>query len=98
MDEFNHRKPMNLRRRGIYLLPNLFTTGALFAGFYAIVQAMNGYFEPSAVAISSPWCWMGWMDAWLAGRIRKANSVRNTTAFPTWFRSVSRLLWWFTNG
>jgi len=51
MDEFNTRKPMNLRRRGIYLLPNLFTTGALFAGFYAIVQAMNGYFEHSAVAI-----------------------------------------------
>ena len=40
-----------IRRRGIYLLPNLFTTGALFAGFYAIVQAMNGRFEYSAVAI-----------------------------------------------
>src|SRR4030065_1384651 len=40
-----------LRRRGIYLLPNLFTTAALFAGFYAIVQAMNGNFEQSAVAI-----------------------------------------------
>lgn len=40
-----------LRRRGIYLLPNLFTTAALFAGFYAIVQAMNGRFEHSAVAI-----------------------------------------------
>ena len=51
MDEYNTRKPMNLRRRGIYLLPNLFTTGALFAGFYAIVQAMNGHFEHSAVAI-----------------------------------------------
>jgi len=51
MDEFDTRKPMNLRRRGIYLLPNLFTTGALFAGFYAIVQAMNGKFEYAAVAI-----------------------------------------------
>lgn len=40
-----------LRRRGIYLLPNLFTTAALFAGFYAIVQAMNGNFEYSATAI-----------------------------------------------
>ncbi|SEN08654.1 CDP-diacylglycerol--serine O-phosphatidyltransferase [Nitrosomonas marina] len=40
-----------LRRRGIYLLPNLFTTAALFAGFYAIVQAMNGNFEHSAVAV-----------------------------------------------
>ncbi|MGZ0020481.1 CDP-diacylglycerol--serine O-phosphatidyltransferase [Nitrosomonas sp. wSCUT-2] len=40
-----------LRRRGIYLLPNLFTTAALFAGFYAIVQAMNGNFEYSAIAV-----------------------------------------------
>ncbi len=51
MDEFNNRKPLSLRRRGIYLLPNLLTTGALFAGFYAIVQAMNGKFEHAAVAI-----------------------------------------------
>ena len=40
-----------LRERSIYLLPNLFTTAALFAGFYAIVQAMNGRFEHAAVAI-----------------------------------------------
>ena len=40
-----------LRRRGIYLLPNLFTTGVLFSGFFAIVQAMNGRFETAAIAI-----------------------------------------------
>ena len=40
-----------LRERSIYLLPNLFTTAALFAGFYAIVQSMNGRFEHAAVAI-----------------------------------------------
>ena len=40
-----------LRRRGIYLLPNLFTTAALFFGFYAIVQAMNNRFENAAIAI-----------------------------------------------
>jgi len=39
------------RRRGIYLLPNLFTTAALFAGFYAIVAAINGRFEDAAIAI-----------------------------------------------
>ena len=39
------------RRRGIYLLPNLFTTAALFAGFYAIVAAMGGRFEAAAIAI-----------------------------------------------
>ncbi|HMC13268.1 MAG TPA: CDP-diacylglycerol--serine O-phosphatidyltransferase [Gallionellaceae bacterium] len=49
--DLNTRKPMEIRRRGIYILPNLFTTAALFAGFYAIVQAMNGLFESSAVAI-----------------------------------------------
>jgi len=40
-----------LRRRGIYVLPNLLTTAGLFAGFYAIVQAMTGRFENAAVAI-----------------------------------------------
>src|SRR5690606_25110027 len=39
------------RRRSIYLLPNAFTTAALFAGFYAVVQAMNGRFEAAAIAI-----------------------------------------------
>lgn len=39
------------RRRGIYLVPNLITTGALFAGFYAIVAGMNGHFVPAALAI-----------------------------------------------
>lgn len=39
------------RRRGVYLLPNLLTTAALFAGFYAIVAAMNGKFEPAAIAV-----------------------------------------------
>ncbi len=39
------------RHRGIYLLPNLFTTGALFAGFYAVVAGMHNRFETAAVAI-----------------------------------------------
>ncbi|MBI4006443.1 MAG: CDP-diacylglycerol--serine O-phosphatidyltransferase [Gammaproteobacteria bacterium] len=39
------------RRRGIYILPNLFTTAALFAGFYSIVAAMNARFESAAIAI-----------------------------------------------
>jgi CDP-diacylglycerol---serine O-phosphatidyltransferase len=41
----------SLRQRGIYLLPNLFTSASLFGGFYAIVQAMNQHFEQSAIAI-----------------------------------------------
>lgn len=51
MNDFNQRKGMSIRRRGIYLLPNLFTTAALFSGFYAIVQSMNNRFEEAAVAI-----------------------------------------------
>src|SRR6202162_3402429 len=54
MLEPEFRKPLlnsEIRRRGIYLLPNLFTTAALFAGFYAIVMAMNQRFDNAAVAI-----------------------------------------------
>ena len=40
-----------IRRRGMYLVPSLFTTAALFAGFWAIVQAMNGRFDWAAEAI-----------------------------------------------
>jgi len=39
------------RSKGIYLLPNLFTTSGLFAGFYAIVAAMRGDFEHAAIGI-----------------------------------------------
>ena len=40
-----------IRRRGIYLLPNLFTTGAMFAGFYAITSAMNAHYETAVISI-----------------------------------------------
>ena len=40
-----------VRHRGVYLLPNLFTTGALFSGFYAIIVSMSGNFEAAAIAI-----------------------------------------------
>ncbi len=44
-------KKSSIRHRGIYLLPNLFTTGAMFAGFYAIISAINGRFEAAAISI-----------------------------------------------
>ena len=50
-DDANGKRTRRSRRRGIYLLPNLITTGALFAGFYAIVAAMNGRYIPAAFAI-----------------------------------------------
>lgn len=39
------------RRRGIYLLPNLVTTAAMFAGFFAMISAMNGRFQSAGVAV-----------------------------------------------
>jgi len=41
------------RRRGIYLLPNIFTTATLFGGFYAVVAAMNGKYSAAAIAIAA---------------------------------------------
>ena len=45
------QKKTTIRHRGIYLLPNLFTTGAMFAGFYAMTSAINGRFETAAISI-----------------------------------------------
>lgn len=45
--------PPRRRRKGIYVLPNLFTLAALFGGFYAVVMAMNGRFELAAIGVFS---------------------------------------------
>jgi CDP-diacylglycerol--serine O-phosphatidyltransferase len=56
MNDFAHSQdanepPPRPRRKGIYILPNLFTLGALFGGFYAVVMAMNGRFENASIGI-----------------------------------------------
>ncbi|MFY9439776.1 MAG: CDP-alcohol phosphatidyltransferase family protein, partial [Burkholderiaceae bacterium] len=43
--------PMPLRRKGIYVLPNLITLAALFGGFYAVVMSMNGRFDLATLGI-----------------------------------------------
>jgi CDP-diacylglycerol--serine O-phosphatidyltransferase len=88
MPEIRSRKPLfnpELRRRGIYILPNLFTTAALFAGFYAIVQAMNGRFEHSAVAIFIAMVLDG-----LDGRV--ARLTRTQSAFGAEYDSLSDMV------
>jgi CDP-diacylglycerol--serine O-phosphatidyltransferase len=40
-----------VKNKGIYLLPNLFTTAGLFSGFYAVIASMNGHFEAAAIAV-----------------------------------------------
>jgi len=70
------------RRRGIYLLPNAFTTAALFAGFYAIVQAMNGRFDVAAMAIFAAMVLDG-MD----GRVARLTNTQS--AFGEQYDSLS---------
>ena len=72
-------------RRGIYWLPNLFTTIALFAGFYAIVQAMSGRFEQSAMAIFVAMVFDG-----LDGRV--ARFTRTQSAFGAEYDSLSDMV------
>jgi CDP-diacylglycerol---serine O-phosphatidyltransferase len=75
----------SLRMKGIYLLPNLFTSAALFAGFYAIVQAMNSHFEQSAIAIFIAMV----MDG-LDGRV--ARMTNTTSAFGAEYDSLSDMV------
>src|SRR3954462_15529526 len=82
------RRPLlrhEIRHRGIYLLPNLFTTAALFAGFYAIVQAMNQQFEQAAVAIFVAMVLDG-----LDGRV--ARLTRTQSAFGAEYDSLSDMV------
>lgn len=51
VEEGQDAEGRKVRHRGVYLLPNLFTTAALFAGFYAIINAVNGRFAEAAAAI-----------------------------------------------
>ncbi|ATJ86896.1 CDP-diacylglycerol--serine O-phosphatidyltransferase [Ralstonia solanacearum] len=79
-DELEAVRPR--RRRGIYLLPNAFTTAALFAGFFAIVQAMNLNFETAAIAIFAAMVLDG-MD----GRIARITNTQS--AFGEQYDSLS---------
>ncbi|MDD2990432.1 MAG: CDP-diacylglycerol--serine O-phosphatidyltransferase [Zoogloea sp.] len=88
MADLQSRKPLlnpERRRKGIYILPNLFTTAALFAGFYAIVQAMNGLFEQAAVAIFIAMVLDG-----LDGRV--ARLTRTQSAFGAEYDSLSDMV------
>src|SRR5215510_6975655 len=82
------RRPLlnpEIRRRGIYLLPNIFTTAALIVGFYAIVQAMNQSFENAAVAILVAMVLDG-----LDGRV--ARLTKTQSAFGAEFDSLSDMV------
>jgi CDP-diacylglycerol---serine O-phosphatidyltransferase len=73
------------RARGIYLLPNLFTTAALFGGFYAVLASMNGQFEKAAIAIFVSMVLDG-----LDGRV--ARLTHTQTAFGAEYDSLSDMV------
>ncbi len=74
-----------VRNKGIYLLPNLFTTAALFSGFYAIIAAMQGRFEPAVIAIFMAAVFDG-MD----GRVARMTNTQS--AFGEQYDSLSDLV------
>jgi CDP-diacylglycerol---serine O-phosphatidyltransferase len=73
------------RPRGIYLLPNLFTTAALFAGFYAVLAATAGRFEAAAIAIFAAMLLDGF-----DGRVARMTDTQ--TAFGAEYDSLSDMV------
>ncbi len=74
--------PKTTKPRGIYLLPNLFTTAALFAGFYAIIAGVKGYFDTAAIAI-----FIAMVADTLDGRVARLTNTQ--TAFGAEYDSLS---------
>ncbi|BBL71637.1 CDP-diacylglycerol--serine O-phosphatidyltransferase [Methylogaea oryzae] len=83
MEEPNSSK--RRRRSGIYLLPNLMTTGALFSGFYAITAAISGHFELAVIAIFAAMVLDG-----LDGRVARLTNTQSE--FGAQYDSMSDLV------
>jgi CDP-diacylglycerol--serine O-phosphatidyltransferase len=73
------------RHRGVYLLPNLLTTGALFAGFYSIISGINGQYAAAAVAVVVA----GLLDG-LDGRVARLTHTQSD--FGVQYDSLSDLI------
>jgi len=84
-EELVNEDGQQIRRRGIYLLPNLFTLGALFAGFYAVIAGMAGNFNEAGWAIMIA----GVCDG-LDGRIARLTNTQS--AFGAQFDSLSDMV------
>ncbi len=85
MDDSNPKETRKNMPKGIFLLPNLFTTAALFSGFYAIIAAMNGRFEIAAIAIFIA----GLLDG-LDGRVARMTNTQS--AFGAEYDSLSDMV------
>src|SRR5690606_33154940 len=80
-----HQEEARTRRRGIYLLPNLLTTGAVFAGIYAILAGMNGNFHLAAMAI-----FVAMFFAGLDGQVARMTNTQS--AFGVQYDSLSDMV------
>lgn len=81
----NNKKVQSTKRRGIYILPNLFTTISLFFGFFSIISTLQGKFENASVAILIS-CVFDILD----GRI--ARLTNTTSQFGIEYDSLSDLV------
>jgi CDP-diacylglycerol---serine O-phosphatidyltransferase len=72
-------------RRGIYLLPNLLTTGAMFSGFYAIISSIGGHYTSAVIAVFVA----GLLDG-LDGRVARMTNTQS--AFGVQYDSLSDLV------
>ena len=84
-EEYVSEGGKKVRRRGIYLLPNLLTLGALFAGFYAVIAGMSGNFNEAGWAILVAGVFDG-----LDGRIARLTNTQS--AFGAEFDSLSDMI------
>ncbi|HBC57610.1 MAG TPA: CDP-diacylglycerol--serine O-phosphatidyltransferase [Gammaproteobacteria bacterium] len=81
----NEVRPLRRQPKGIYLLPNLFTTGSLFAAFYSIVAAMGQQYEAAAIAI-----FVAIMMDSLDGRVARLTNTQS--AFGAEYDSLSDMV------
>lgn len=84
-EEVTTSSGQKVRHKGVYLLPNLITTAALFAGFYAIISGMKGNFEAAGLAIIVAQL----MDGF-DGRV--ARLTNTTSAFGVQYDSLSDMV------
>jgi len=81
----NTQRNATKKRRGIYLLPNLFTTAGLFAGFYAVVSAMRGHYGRAAI-----WMLIAMIMDGFDGRVARLTNTQS--AFGTEFDSLADMV------
>ena len=85
LEEVVSENGKTVRRKGVYLLPNMVTTGALFGGFFAIISAMNNNFAHAALAIFAAQLFDG-----IDGRV--ARMTKTESAFGTEYDSLSDMV------